>query len=148
MSIRFSLGKFNKGSDVKHIIIAFERYIKNIMHFDWYILGTIISGLSSAFFGCLVFFYNRNKTGLISSCSVSLSRCGRLPYAVWLSQPDAIDALFWSRVLNLGAVLIPIFYIHWIVSNLNVESKHKKLLLHQCRRNRSLCRISFLLLYL
>ena len=99
------------------------------MQFDWYILGTIISGLSSAFFGCLVFFYNRNKTGLIFLLFSFAFSLWTLPYAVWLSQPDAIDALFWSRVLNFGAVLIPIFYIHWIVSILNVESKHKKLLM-------------------
>ncbi|MEI7777563.1 MAG: ATP-binding protein [bacterium] len=98
------------------------------MQFQWYILGTIISGLSSAFFGCLVFFYNRNKTGrifLAFSFSFSL---WTLPYAVWLAQPNAVDALFWSRLLNLGAVLIPIFYLQWIVLVLNKEHEHKPLL--------------------
>jgi len=98
------------------------------MQFDWYILGTILSGLSSAFFGCLVFFYNRSKTGFIFLAFSFAFSLWTLPYAIWLSQPDAGDALFWSRMLNLGAVLIPIFYIHWIVLILKVESQHKKLL--------------------
>jgi len=52
-----------------------------------------------------------------------------LPYAIWLAQPDATDALFWSRVLNLGATFIPIFYIHWVVLELGIESKRKALLI-------------------
>ena len=99
------------------------------MKFDLYILGMILSGLSSAFFGCLVFLNNRNKTGLvflIFSFSFSL---WTLPYAIWLAQPDAADALFWSRMLNLGATFIPIFYIHWVVLSLKKGFEHRILLL-------------------
>ncbi len=99
------------------------------MQFDWYILGTILSGLSSAFFGCLVFFYNRSRTGVIFLAFSFSFSLWTLPYAIWLAQPDAVDALFWSRTLNLGAIFIPVFYIHWIVSFLKIEYQHRKILI-------------------
>ena len=50
-------------------------------------------------------------------------------YFAWLITKDRTVALFWSRMLNLGATLIPIFYLHWIFVLLNLNKKKKKLLI-------------------
>ncbi|MFA6171916.1 MAG: ATP-binding protein [Patescibacteria group bacterium] len=44
-------------------------------------------------------------------------------YGVWLLCKSQEAALFWSRTLNMGATLIPVFYINWI---LNVLGKKRK----------------------
>ncbi|MFA6106824.1 MAG: ATP-binding protein [Patescibacteria group bacterium] len=44
-------------------------------------------------------------------------------YGVWLLCKNQESALFWARTLNMGATLIPVFYISWI---LNVLGKKKK----------------------
>lgn len=47
-------------------------------------------------------------------------------YAVWLLSKDPETALFWARALNLGAIIIPVAYLHWILSLL--QKKKNKLL--------------------
>ena len=98
------------------------------MQFDWYILGTLLAGILSAFFGLFVYFNNRDRAGLVFLIFSFAFSLWTLPYAVWLAQPDAVDALFWARVLNLGATFIPIFYIHWVTIELGIESKRKTIL--------------------
>ncbi len=99
------------------------------MQFDWYILGTVLSGMLSAFFGFFVYFNNKEKIGKIFLAFSLSFTLWTLSYAIWLSQTDIIDGLFWSRVLNLGATFIPIFYLHWVVLVLKSESEHKKILI-------------------
>ena len=99
------------------------------MQFEWYILGVILSGISSAFFGCLVYFNNKSRVGkvfLFFSLSFSM---WMLSYAIWLAQPDSVSALFWSRMLNLGATFMPVLYLHWVTLALKVEKKHLKLII-------------------
>ncbi|MFA6571372.1 MAG: ATP-binding protein [Bacteroidota bacterium] len=98
------------------------------MHFDWYILGTILSGISSVFFGCLVYFNNKDKIGKVFLAFSFSFAFWTIPYAIWLAQSDPTDALFWARVLNLGATFIPILYIHWVVLVLKKVKEHRKLL--------------------
>lgn len=49
-------------------------------------------------------------------------------YCIWLSVKTESAALFWSRMLNSGATFIPIFYLHWILSILNLSDKKKYIL--------------------
>lgn len=49
-------------------------------------------------------------------------------YCVWLSVKTPSAALFWSKMLNLGATFIPIFYLHWILSILNLSNQKKYVL--------------------
>lgn len=44
-------------------------------------------------------------------------------YWRWLSADTQEAALFWSRVLNFGATLIPILYLHWILIFLKKQKK-------------------------
>jgi hypothetical protein len=49
-------------------------------------------------------------------------------YFFWQISKDSVSALFWSRVLMAGAIFIPIFYFHFIVSFLNLFKKYKKVI--------------------
>jgi signal transduction histidine kinase len=52
-----------------------------------------------------------------------------LSYAIWLAQPDSVSALFWARMLNLGATFMPVLYLHWVTLVFKVEKKHRVLLI-------------------
>jgi len=49
-------------------------------------------------------------------------------YYFWQISTEESLALFWSRVLMAGAIFIPIFYFHLIISFLNLFEKYKKAL--------------------
>ncbi len=44
-------------------------------------------------------------------------------YVIWLLSKDEQSALFWARTLNVASYLIPVFYLHWIVSLLKLRRK-------------------------
>lgn len=46
-----------------------------------------------------------------------------VPYGIWFFQKNEESALFWSRMLNLGATFIPLFYFGWIVSFLKINRR-------------------------
>jgi signal transduction histidine kinase len=49
-------------------------------------------------------------------------------YFFWQISTNSNSALFWSRVLMVGAIFIPIFYFHFIINFLNLVEKYKKAL--------------------
>jgi len=89
-----------------------------------FILGMILAGFSNLFWGIFVYLKNRrglqNKIFLFVGISFGI---WTFSYANWLSQNNYQDALFWSRMLNLGATLIPIFFLHWIITFLQLKKK-------------------------
>ena len=103
-------------------------FIFNIMQF--YIIISLIDGIIAATFGLFVYWRNRknivNKTFGLMNGAIAIW-C--FSYFIWLLQATAPAALFWSRILNLGATLIPVSYLHWILSLLRLEIKEKKRIL-------------------
>lgn len=95
----------------------------------FFALSSLINGISAIFFGLLVFL--KNKKNIINQTFglMSLGVCiWSFSYWKWLLINDLNAALFWSRLLNFGATLIPIFTLHWIFSLLNLNQKKKKIL--------------------
>ncbi|TFG35211.1 MAG: sensor histidine kinase, partial [Parcubacteria group bacterium] len=95
-----------------------------------YILFSLINGITAIAFGLFIFLKNwkntTNVTFFLMSASVAM---WSFSYCKWLSVSTAPVALFWSRMLNLGATFIPIFYLHWILSILNITKEKKKVLI-------------------
>jgi signal transduction histidine kinase len=97
---------------------------------DFYSIISLINGIVAILFG--LFIYTRNSknitniTFFLMSASVAV---WSFSYYVWLSVTTVSEALFWSRMLNLGATFIPIFYLHWILSILNKIKEKKHILL-------------------
>ncbi len=95
-----------------------------------YALIALINGIASSILGPLVYFKNPKETthktfGLFC---LAVAVWG---YAYFFWQISATEkvALFWSRGLMAGAVLIPIFYFHFVLALVNKIKKKKKLLI-------------------
>lgn len=96
-----------------------------------YTWSVLITGIFFTSFG--VFAYLNNKRELSNRLFGLLS----LAFAIWcyawfallFVKEDVGSAYFWAKILNLGATLIPIFYMHWILSVLNLAQKKKYLII-------------------
>jgi len=97
------------------------------MGLGYYIFSHFLAGLIAVVLGFFVFLKNYkkmiNKIFALFSLSVAI---WAISYGIWLLADNSISALFWSRALNLAAILIPVFYLHWLLIFLN---KNKKKLL-------------------
>jgi len=49
-------------------------------------------------------------------------------YFLWQISGNQYDALLWIRILNIGSIFIPIFYVHWILVLLSLNKKNKKII--------------------
>jgi len=89
----------------------------------------LLNFIVSFFWGALVYLKGRkkieNKTFTLFALSVALWSFG---YFFWQISSEKVSALFWSRFLMVGAIFIPIFYFHFIISFLNLIEKYKKIL--------------------
>jgi len=98
------------------------------MGLQFYIITHFITGAISFVTGFAVFLKDRKKILNITYFFLAFSvAIWSFSYSIWLLQKDALSALFWARTLNFGSSLIPVFYLHWILSLLNL--KRKKLLI-------------------
>lgn len=91
----------------------------------------LITGLIAFFFGIVVLI--KNKKNVINQTLFLLTLATAwwaFSYWRWLSVYDNRElALFWTRLLSIGSVLIPLFYFHWIVSLLKLNQKKIKLII-------------------
>lgn len=90
----------------------------------FFIIIAFIAGASNMFFALLVLLKDRkalsNRLFGLFSLSFAL---WTFSYGIWLLQDDVVSALFWSRMLNLGATFIPILVLHWILYLLDQKKK-------------------------
>lgn len=97
---------------------------------NFYIVSSFINGLVAIVFGWFIFSKNwkniTNITFLLMSASVAF---WSFSYSEWLLMTTPDGALFWSRMLNLGATFIPIFYLHWVLSILDLVKLKKNILI-------------------
>ena len=99
------------------------------MGINIYAIFALIAGISNTLFGFFVLIKNKKEAfnQLFALLSVGFS-IWTISYFVWLLQTEVETALFWSRLLNLGATLIPPFYLHWILIFLNLTKKRRWLI--------------------
>jgi len=99
------------------------------MLIELFLIGMFLAGLSNITFGFLVYSKNKKspygKTFLMLSLTFAI---WAISYAIWLTKSDAESALLWSRMLNLGATLIPVFFLHFVLSFLGQNKTKKNLL--------------------
>lgn len=85
------------------------------------------------FTGFGLFAYTKNKTDLSNQLFGLLS----LGFALWgfswfgmlVIGENQLFALFFARLLNLGATLIPVFYLHWVLVVLDIHKRRKIILI-------------------
>ena len=90
-----------------------------------------ITGFLFLGFGFLVYTRNRRSLGNKTYAVLSLS------FAVWvmswfamlLTKNNTGVAIFFAKLLNFGALWIPILYLHWVFATLSLVSKKKMALI-------------------
>lgn len=97
---------------------------------NFYIITHFLTAIISLFISYIVFFKNRKSvTHITLSLFSFFIFWWSASYSIWLLSSNETQALFWSRMLNLGATFIPIFLLHWLVSFLGVTKKRKILVI-------------------
>lgn len=87
-------------------------------------ISGFINGISALIFGVIV--YSRDTKRLVyKTFGLMTFSLGiwSLAYGFWQIASDKQTALFWTKILSIGSTFIPIFFLHWIFSLLNIEKK-------------------------
>src|SRR3989344_73438 len=89
----------------------------------------LINGIASLGFGFLVIYKNWkdtiNRMFFLLMIGMVVWSFG---YWQWQLSTDYDSALFWARILTIGSILIPPFYLHWILLLLKKKDKSRNLL--------------------
>ncbi|MCX6724458.1 MAG: ATP-binding protein [Candidatus Staskawiczbacteria bacterium] len=85
-------------------------------------ISCFITAISSLIFGCFVVLENfkakTNKLWFLTTFSIAL---WSFSLGMEISSPNYSSALIWNKILNVGAIFIPIFYYHFTILFLEDE---------------------------
>lgn len=94
---------------------------------EFFAISGLINGIAAVSFGFLVVYKNWrdtiNRVFFLLMTAVAIWSFG---YWQWLYSADYASALFWVRVLSVGSILIPSFFLHWIFLLLGKKDKESK----------------------
>ncbi|MCD4704967.1 hypothetical protein K8R66_02720 [bacterium] len=94
--------------------------------FNLFSFFLLLTSILSFLLGIFLFFKNR-KSKLNVLWSV-LSFCtfiwGFSLFKIIISESN-FETIFWNKVLYMGAIFIPIFYYHFVITLLNIQNKRK-----------------------
>lgn len=94
-----------------------------------YVLSSLVTAWSSLFLGAFVLFRNPkkmvNRTFSLWTFCVFIWATG---YWKLIVVPDEKEALFWVRVAHVGAIFIPVLFVHIVCTLLNLPKKKQRLL--------------------
>jgi signal transduction histidine kinase len=96
---------------------------------DFYALSALVNGISSSALGIFVYFKNRNKiVNKYYGLTTVFIGIWSYSYFFWQISPQEIQALFWCRMLMIGAIFIPPTYLHFVLSLLDLNVAKKRVL--------------------
>jgi len=85
--------------------------------YTYFFVSGIFNALASLLLGILVLSRGeKNKTNKIFALLCFGFTAWSAPYVMWPISKTKEQTLFWFQVLHYGAILIPIFYYHFVVS--------------------------------
>jgi len=95
-----------------------------------YAISALINAITSLTLGLFVFFKTKrnavNKTFILLSSAVFI---WSVFYFLWQNSNDYASALLYTKLLSLGSTLIPIFYLHWVLSFLEIKDRGSNFIL-------------------
>ena len=95
-----------------------------------YVIASIITAICNFSLAFLVYFKDKKNIVNINyfflNTSVALWAFG---FAMAITASDKTMGLFWIRLLNIGAILIPLFFLHFVFSLIKIY-RHKKTSCH------------------
>ena len=99
-------------------------------HSNIYTVSSFVGGTTALITGILAYFKNRksviSQTWLLLSIGVAIWGIG---YSFMLYAPNKSEALFWRKLMDSGAILIPAFHLHFILVLIDRVRERKKELL-------------------
>lgn len=97
---------------------------------EFFAYNGLLNVITAALVGCYILVYHRNEDiAGISLFFVFAFGLWSFGYWRWLLESDNPSAaLFWTRVLSLGATLIPVAFLHWALAFLNAAHRHANLI--------------------
>jgi len=97
---------------------------------DYFKITTLINAITSTALGLFVYFKDPRKlvNKIFGLMSLSIAFWS---YSWWMNQlsQNIIAGLFWTRSLNIAAIFIPIFYLHFILAWIGKHKEKRKILL-------------------
>jgi signal transduction histidine kinase len=97
----------------------------------FYAVAALINAITSFILGSFMFFKNRKNTTSNTFILLSAAVCfWSLFYFLWQTCANYELALFYTRMLSIGSILIPIFYLHWVLSFLELKDIKTKVVLY------------------
>lgn len=96
----------------------------------FYAVAALINMITSLVLGSFIFFKNRKNTTNYTFILLSSAVCfWSFFYFLWQISTNHDSALFYTRMLSVGAIFIPIFYLHWVLSFLELKNIKSKAIL-------------------
>ncbi len=96
---------------------------------SFWALGGLINGFASSVFGFFVYLQNpKNYSNRLWALFASTTAFWSYSYFLWQISTDKSHALFWCRSLMLGAIFIPVTFLHFLSVWLELYQSKKKLL--------------------
>ena len=93
-------------------------------------LSGFINGIAAIIFGSFVYFKNckklTNKTFGLMTFSFAV---WSFSYGFWQISGQKEIAFFWVRILTIGSTFIPIIFLHWVFSILDIKKRRKILII-------------------
>ncbi len=91
-----------------------------------FVISSFFTAAASIFFGSFVFLKNwkemTNKMWFLTTVAIAI---WSFSLGMEVSAPDYNTAFLWNKILNIGAIFIPIFFYHFVVSFLGIRKKEK-----------------------
>ena len=95
-----------------------------------YFIASIVTAVCNLALALIVYFKDRknivNINYFFSNLSIALWAFG---FAMAITTSDKTMGLFWIRFLNVGAIFIPLFFLHFIFSLLKIYRQKKALVI-------------------
>jgi signal transduction histidine kinase len=97
---------------------------------SFWAVSALINGITSSILGIIVYVKNRKNIINMSYGLFCLSiAIWSYAYFLWQISTDAIAALFWCKILMIGAIFIPICYLHHILALLGLYTQKRRIVI-------------------
>lgn len=95
---------------------------------NYFAATAIINFIFSATIGIFVFSKRKSLTNITFAAFALLVAFWSYGYFFWQTATNSTDALFWTKVLMAGAILIPAVYLHFVFSFVKPNRNHRNIL--------------------
>jgi signal transduction histidine kinase len=96
----------------------------------YYIVAQLINSCALLFLG--LFVYLKNRRSWVNKTFALFNWAGVIwafSFAQMAAAQNEAAGLFWSRALHVGAIFVPVFFLHFICALLNIVHEKRKILI-------------------